>query len=246
MWAEGVSSGVYRPTPTHCFIRLLHEKKKLLRCFTQNIDSLETIAGLPKEMLVAAHGNFDSATCIDTGEAVPVEEVKQAVVEGEDGPNGWAALRDKHGGLCKPDIVFFGESLPDRFWECVQSDFPKCDLLLVMGTSLAVAPFSSLVNKTADEVPRVLINREAVGMRDKDAPEFINHVTLSAGGYPLEIGYGFRFDNEAMNYRDVGLLGDCDAQIDALAERLGWKEELNALVEANSTVPQSAVESEST
>ena len=39
-----------------------------------------------------------------------------------------------------------------------------------------------------------------------------------------------RFDNEQLNYRDVGLLGDCDSQCLEIAERLGWKEELDALV----------------
>ena len=48
----------YQPTTAHYFIKLLHEKGILLRCFTQNIDSLETQAGLPREKLVAAHGNF--------------------------------------------------------------------------------------------------------------------------------------------------------------------------------------------
>lgn len=71
-------SGKYMPTPAHYFIKLLHEKGILLRCFTQNIDSLESLAGLPTHKLVAAHGNFDSATCIDTGEKVPIDEVEKA------------------------------------------------------------------------------------------------------------------------------------------------------------------------
>ena len=45
----------------------------LHRCFSQNIDSLETQAGLPPDKLVAAHGNFDSARCIENGKAVPIE-----------------------------------------------------------------------------------------------------------------------------------------------------------------------------
>ena len=53
--------GNFRPTPTHFFIRLLHEKGLLRRCFSQNIDSLESLAGLPREQIVAAHGNFDGA-----------------------------------------------------------------------------------------------------------------------------------------------------------------------------------------
>lgn len=48
------------PTPAHFFMKLLHDKGLLLRCFTQNIDSLENQAGLPKDAIVAAHGNFDS------------------------------------------------------------------------------------------------------------------------------------------------------------------------------------------
>jgi hypothetical protein len=52
-------------------------------------------------------------------------------------------------GLVKPDIVFFGEQLPQRFYERMEADFPSCDLLLVMGTSLVVHPFASLIGKTA-------------------------------------------------------------------------------------------------
>ena len=52
----------YAPTPAHHFVALLHEKGVLRRCFTQNIDSLEAAAGLPADMVVAAHGNFDGAT----------------------------------------------------------------------------------------------------------------------------------------------------------------------------------------
>jgi NAD-dependent SIR2 family protein deacetylase len=41
--------------------------------------------------------------------------------------------------------VFFGESLPARFFELLQKDFPQCDLLIVLGTSLVVHPFASLI-----------------------------------------------------------------------------------------------------
>eukprot|EP00964_Phaeocystis_antarctica_P147644 scaffold114286_cov63-Phaeocystis_antarctica.AAC.3 len=81
----------------------------LLRCFTQNIDSLEAATGLPREKIVAAHGNFDSAHCIDTGEAVEIEQLRTAIQAGKEGPGGWLELAELHGGLVKPDIVFFGE-----------------------------------------------------------------------------------------------------------------------------------------
>ena len=146
MLAKELFPGQYRPTPTHNFIRLLHQHGRLLRCFTQNIDSLEAEAGVPKDKIVAAHGNFDSATCVDTGEKVPIDEVREAIMSG---PDGCKAMNEKWSGLVKPDIVFFGEKLPDRFYElagiqaspgmcCGESDFDKCDLLIVMGTSLVV------------------------------------------------------------------------------------------------------------
>ena len=49
--------------------------------------------------------------------------------------------------LVKPDIVFFGESLPKKFSDSVQADFKNCDLLIVLGTSLTVQPFASLVDR---------------------------------------------------------------------------------------------------
>jgi NAD-dependent SIR2 family protein deacetylase len=42
----------FKPTPTHCFIRLLQEKGILLRCYTQNIDTLERLAGIKPDLLV--------------------------------------------------------------------------------------------------------------------------------------------------------------------------------------------------
>eukprot|EP00282_Hemiselmis_andersenii_P030761 CAMPEP_0169456886 /NCGR_PEP_ID=MMETSP1042-20121227/16588_1 /TAXON_ID=464988 /ORGANISM="Hemiselmis andersenii, Strain CCMP1180" /LENGTH=344 /DNA_ID=CAMNT_0009569131 /DNA_START=44 /DNA_END=1075 /DNA_ORIENTATION=- len=229
--ARELFPGQYRPTPTHHFIRLLHEKGVLRRCFSQNIDSLETLAGLPKDKLVAAHGNFDSATCIETGEQVPIEEVKEAVFSDEE-ESGWRSLRARYGGLVKPDITFFGERLPDRFYQLVgidlpglatnvEPDFPSCDLLIVMGTSLAVRPFSALVDMVPPTCPRILINRE---------------VPSGALYHPIRAMMGdtkgFRFDDEANNYRDVLHLANCDDGVAQLCELIGWGEALNALVEA--------------
>jgi NAD-dependent deacetylase sirtuin 2 len=51
--------GGYCPTPAHFFLKLLHDKGLLLSTFTQNIDGLEQLAGLPAEKVVPAHGSFD-------------------------------------------------------------------------------------------------------------------------------------------------------------------------------------------
>jgi NAD-dependent SIR2 family protein deacetylase len=58
-------------------------------------------------------------------------------------------------GLVKPDIVFFGESLPARFFQYMATDFSKADLLIVLGTSLTVQPFASLIG-----TPHELVHAE--------------------------------------------------------------------------------------
>lgn len=65
-------------------------------------------------------------------------------------------------GLVKPDIVFYNEDLPAKFWR-YREDIPKGDLIFVMGTSLEVQPFSRLIFATPSNTPRVLFNKHIVG-----------------------------------------------------------------------------------
>ncbi len=64
-WSKQYFPGVrYHPSIGHFFVRLLDGKGRLLRLYTQNIDGLEQLAGLPNEKIVAAHGSFSTASCI--------------------------------------------------------------------------------------------------------------------------------------------------------------------------------------
>lgn len=142
--AKELFPGNFVPTPTHHLIRLLHDKGLLLRCYTQNIDSLEVQAGVPPAAVIAAHGNFDSARCVECKAAHEVAVVRAAVMAQQ--PCRCGATPGCR-GLVKPDIVFFGESLPARFWASVPQDFADADLLIVLGTSLVVHPFASLIGE---------------------------------------------------------------------------------------------------
>lgn len=68
----------------------------------------------------------------------------------------------KRTGILKPDITFFGEKLSSDFDRHLASDRSRASLLLVMGTSLQVAPVSSVVGHLPHDVPVVLINRTPV------------------------------------------------------------------------------------
>ncbi|KAM8977143.1 NAD-dependent protein deacetylase sirtuin-2 [Pelodytes ibericus] len=210
--ARELYPGQFKPTVCHYFIRLLKEKGLLLRCYSQNIDTLERVAGLSSDDLVEAHGTFHTSHCVGTlcKAEYPLSWMKEKIF------SDLIPKCDKCNNLVKPDIVFFGESLPSRFFSAIKSDFSKVDLLIVMGTSLQVQPFASLVSKVPSRTPRLLINKEKTGEGD-------SFFSL------LGLGGGMDFDSDKA-YRDVAWLGNCDDGCLALAEFLGWKAELEELV----------------
>lgn len=126
MLAKELYPGNFKATKVHHFIRLLHDKGVLLRAFTQNIDTLEVIANIPDEKLVFAHGSFASARCIECKEVHDEKEVKGRVWVRWSWPYAEKVFADEIPmcksckGLVKPDIVFFGENLPSRFFQLVK------------------------------------------------------------------------------------------------------------------------------
>lgn len=148
--------GRFRPTLAHSFIKLLYDRGRLLKLFTQNIDCLEREAGVPPEMIVEAHGSFASQSCIDCKASYPTDKMRQAIEAG-DVPR--CADCD---GFVKPNVVFFGEALPESFF--LNRTLPAAaDLCIIMGTSLTVQPFASLPGMCSRETPRLLLNLHRAG-----------------------------------------------------------------------------------
>ncbi|XP_062405300.1 NAD-dependent protein deacetylase sirtuin-3, mitochondrial isoform X2 [Sardina pilchardus] len=193
--AKELYPGNYRPNLTHYFVRLLHDKGQLLRMYTQNIDGLER--SVPANMLVEAHGTFATATCTVCRRDYKGEELYADVMKGA------IPKCPTCKGVIKPDIVFFGEELPQNFFMYLR-DFPMADLLIIMGTSLEVEPFASLAGAVRGSVPRLLVNRDLVGP--------------FAWGSPRP--------------NDVTELGDVVSGVSKLADAVGWTEELKALIAA--------------
>ncbi|XP_053979362.1 NAD-dependent protein deacetylase sirtuin-2 isoform X1 [Hylaeus volcanicus] len=203
----------FKPTPSHYFIRLLWEKGLLLRHYTQNIDTLERMAGLPPEKLVEAHGTFHTGRCLKCRAPYTFVWMKEKIIEGV-----IPKCEECNEGVVKPDIVFFGEMLPERFHHLIDRDFTQADLLIIMGSSLVVQPFASLVDRVRPNCPRLLINKEKVGMQDR----------LSR---LLGLRHGLVFDTRSSHGgRDVAWLGECDTGCQLLAEKLGWGDELTNLI----------------
>jgi len=201
--------GKFQPTLTHSFLVLLAKKGLLLRNYSQNIDGLEYLAGLPSDKLVECHGHFRTASCISCGKAADIAYVKETMVMKQDVPTCQRCKK-----YVKPDIVFFGEGLPQIFFRNLQQDLKRADLCLVLGTSLQVAPVSLLPEQVTDRCKRLLLNRELVGdfelVNDED-------------------------DDENENVRDFFCQGDVDDSIAKLAQLLGWHDELKQLHKATIT-----------
>ncbi|KAI7889561.1 DHS-like NAD/FAD-binding domain-containing protein [Mucor mucedo] len=203
--AKEIYPGQFLPTKTHYFIRLLQEKGMLLRNFTQNIDTLERLTGLDQDYIIEAHGSFASASCTECKEKADSDMVRDHALRGK------VPKCESCDGFIKPDITFFGENLPKRFYDNL-SDFDDADLLIVLGTSLQVQPFASLIDEVPKSVPRLLINKEMVGVQKSK-------------------GSGFDFKSKKGIHKDVYYSGTCDEGVTKLAELLGWDKELNKMYE---------------
>jgi NAD-dependent SIR2 family protein deacetylase len=135
LWPSGSS---YLPMLRNSFLALLAQKNRLLRNYTQNIDCLEFLANIPDRLLVECHGHFQSASCVRCGTATVPKEVEETILANSDVPK---CPQKRCSGPVKPEIVFFGEYLPDRFHSLWKRDTNLTDLCLILGTSLQVAPF---------------------------------------------------------------------------------------------------------
>lgn len=100
-------------------------------------------------------------------------------------------------GLVKPEIVFFGEALPEDFHK--NRSLPSsADLCIVMGTSLTVQPFASLPGFCADGVPRLLINSERVGGLGTRADDVLFLSDCDSGVRALAAALGWTEQLEAL------------------------------------------------
>jgi len=172
---------------------------------------------MPMDKIVPVHGSMGVIICEECHKTCPVEEFNQKVRKNikdiykidPTAPEESTPIPCEHCGKnsLKPGTVLYGSRLPDRFFKCLQEDFPEqVDLLIVAGTSLTVSPANELPTVVKKTTPRLVVNREPVG-RD------------------LGIEYG------SYAVRDIYANQDCDAVFLYLANKLGWLEDLKEHLE---------------
>lgn len=145
-----------QPVAAHHFMKSIEQRKCLHFIYTQNIDSLEVEVGIAEKKIVQAHGHLRSAHCCQCHRDYPVTTFFAAVQENR---IVYCSSCQTSDAIVKPQIIMFGERLPRSFQTKLQQ-IHRSDLVIIMGTSLKVQPFSTLLQSIDETIPIVVINRD--------------------------------------------------------------------------------------
>lgn len=142
-----------QPNPGHIGLARLQQAGYLQTVVTQNVDGLHQRAGA--QNVLEMHGSFGTLTCIDCYRQVSSVGHLEPFLE-----HGWLPRCPHCSGILKPDTVLFGEQLPKKIWLKAQEACKRCDLLIVIGSSLEVMPVAGLPLRALENGAHlIVINR---------------------------------------------------------------------------------------
>jgi NAD-dependent deacetylase len=132
--------GDKRPNPAHEALAELETRGMLEAVVTQNVDRLHRRAGTRR--LIEVHGSIETSSCTSCEGSWPLAEV-----EGLFDADG-VAVCTECGGYVKPDVVLFGELLPEAAMSEARELAQRAELMLCVGSSLEVFPVAALPELT--------------------------------------------------------------------------------------------------
>ena len=141
--------GDKRPNDAHAALAELERRGLLAGVITQNIDRLHRAAG--SREVVEVHGSIETSSCMDCGTSFELERV-EALFDASG-----VAICAECGGPVKPDVVLFGELLPEAAMARAQELAEAAELMLCVGSSLAVHPVAGLPELTVAAGGRLAI-----------------------------------------------------------------------------------------
>jgi NAD-dependent deacetylase len=125
------------PNDAHFAVAELERRGLVRAVITQNIDRLHRLAGT--ERLIEVHGSIDRSVCMQCGGKVSIDRVVELLRVGDGAPECEACVTP-----LKPDVVLFGELLPERALSDAQALAMDADLMICVGSSLEVYPVAGL------------------------------------------------------------------------------------------------------
>jgi NAD-dependent deacetylase len=163
-WRSRLESPAWRAEPNdgHRALVTLERRGKLDTLITQNVDGLHVKAGSSPARVIEIHGTTREVTCLSCGERAPMERALERVRAGEEDP----ACRTC-GGILKSATISFGQSLVPEDLRRAEQAAERCDLLLAVGSTLAVYPIAGVVPVARYAGARVVIvNAQPTAMDD--------------------------------------------------------------------------------
>jgi NAD-dependent deacetylase len=151
-----------RPNEAHRALAELERRGLIKAVITQNIDRLHRIAGT--ERLIEVHGSIESSVCLECGGKFPLETVVEQLRAEDGAPECPACVLP-----LKPNVVLFGELLPERALAEAQELAQQADLLLCVGSSLEVYPVAGLPAITSGAGGRLVLVTQGPTPYDRDA-----------------------------------------------------------------------------
>lgn len=139
------------PNKGHRALTKLEALGKLSCVITQNIDHLHEMAG--SKAVYHLHGTIMTNHCISCNKAYDLEALEEKLKQAE------IPYCEACGGIIKPDVTLYEESLPDEAWNASMEAIRKADMLIIAGTSLTVYPAAYLVEYFNGK-HLVIINRD--------------------------------------------------------------------------------------
>lgn len=162
-WIRPLARMMFAATPNaaHLALAQMEELGLIKELITQNIDVLHTRAG--SRMVHEVHGHMREATCVECFRVYPAEIFLSDFVE------TGAVPRCPHcGGVLKPNVILYGEQMPIRALQAARRAARACDVMLVAGSSLTVAPASDLpLMARAHGAHLIVINLEETYIDDQ-------------------------------------------------------------------------------
>ncbi len=151
-WFRPLASQIFnaQPNAAHLALAKLEAVGKIKSIITQNIDMLHQKAG--SKTVIEMHGTMQTLTCSQCYHQVLAENYLTLFVE-----TGNLPLCPKCNQLLKPDVILFGEQLPQAALSRAQKDARQCDLMLVAGSSLEVLPVAGLPMQALDRGAHLII-----------------------------------------------------------------------------------------
>jgi len=152
-----------RPNPAHEVIAELERRGLIEGVITQNIDRLHRAAG--SQRVIEVHGSIERSVCLECGGHVPIERV---IAQIESDPTS-APECDSCIAPLKPDVVLFGEFLPEAAMAEAHALAQSAEVLICIGSSLEVYPVAGLPQVTLEGGGRVALVTQGPTPYDRDA-----------------------------------------------------------------------------